>query len=389
MKNFDYNIPTEVFFGKGQIKNLGGAIRPYAKSVLMVYGGGSIKKTGLYDTILALLKQADLSVYELPGVEPNPRLDTVHRGVALCKEHQIEAVLGVGGGSSIDCAKAVALGALYDGDVWDFYAGKRKPEKTLPIFSVLTIAATGSEMDGISVVTNLQTRDKTALRHPVLTPRASILDPTYTYTVPTFQTASGTADIFAHLLESYFNRTPSADVPARIAAGLMKVCVKYGPIALREPSNYEARANLMWTSSLAINNLIKYGVDYEDFSWSCHPMEHPLSAFYDVTHGAGLAVLYPAWMGYVLSDKTVDKFAEYGIEVFELSRSLDRYELAQQAIQKTREFFTDGLGLPDSLGKLGIGEEHICEMAEKAANSMNGYVRLSKEDVAAIYRMCL
>lgn len=382
MLNFDYSIPTIVHFGKGQISHLPDLAR-YGRRVLLVYGGGSIKKMGLYDTVKQLL--ADFEITELSGVEPNPRIQSVREGVRLCREHQIEAVLAVGGGSVIDCAKVIAAGARYEGDAWDLVLDGEKIKDALPLVSVLTLAATGSEMDAFAVISDMEKNDKLGTGSPLLKPKMSILDPEYTYTVSKKQTAAGTADIMSHIFENYFTREDGAYVQARFCESLLRTCIKYGPVALREPDNYEARANLMWTSSLAINGLLSYGADVE---WCVHPMEHELSAFYDITHGEGLAILTPYWMEHVLSEKTAEKFAEFGENVFGIHEE-NHMQAAKKAIACTREIFAE-MGLPSRLSQVGIGEEKLAVMAAKAARGLeDAFVPLTEEDVLAIYRAAL
>ena len=320
-------------------------------------------------------------------MEPNPRIASVRAGVKLCRDKSVDVVLGVGGGSSIDCAKVVAAGALYDGDPWDLVKDRNRIEKALPVVSIPTLAATGSEMDPFAVITNPETREKLGTGNEYTRPKASILDPEYTYSVPAKQTAAGTADIMSHTFENYFNHTESAFVQNRFAESLLKACIKYGPVAVREPENYEARANLMWTSSLAINGLLSNGADV---AWSVHPMEHELSAFYDITHGVGLAILTPNWMHYALSEKTVDKFVEFGVNVWGIAPSSDKFRTADAAIRKTREFF-NSLGLPSTLREVGIGEENFETMAERAAGHdlRHGFVPLDAKDVLEIYKKSL
>lgn len=387
MDDFIYSVPTKIYFGKGQIGHLGEMLQGCGDRVLLVYGGGSIKKSGLYDTVTGILKENSIKAVELSGVEPNPKIGSVREGVRLCREQDLRAVLAVGGGSSIDCAKAVAAGARYDGDPWDLVRDRRLIRDALPVFSVLTLAATGSEMDAFAVISNPETREKLGMGAECLKPRASILDPEYTYTVSSRQTAAGTADIMSHTLENYFHRTKSAFVQSRFAESLLKTCIRYCPVALKEPDNYEARANLMWASSLAINGLISSGANV---AWCVHPMEHELSAFYDITHGVGLAILTPNWMRHVLSESTVDKFAEYGVNVWGIDPSLDRFEIADRAISRTREFF-DSIGLPATLREVGIGEENLETMAERAAAKglQRAFVPLDKNDVLTIYRASL
>ncbi|MGL4107171.1 iron-containing alcohol dehydrogenase [Clostridium sp. LP20] len=387
MENFHYSIKTEVYFGKGQIINLAKAIKDYGNKVLLVYGGGSIKRIGIYDNILEIFKENEISHVELSGVEPNPRITTVKEGIKLCRENNIEVVLAVGGGSTIDCAKVIAAGVDYEGDSWDIVVDPSKIKSVLPIISILTLSATGSEMDSFAVISDMDSNNKIGTGHPDMKPKVSILDPEYTYSVPKNQTAAGTADIMSHIFEEYFNGTKGVFMQDRIAEGLLKTCIKYGKIAIEEPNNYEARANLMWASSWAINGLLGYG---REGAWSVHPMEHELSAFYDITHGVGLAILTPHWMKYVLNDETLDKFVEYGINVWDIDKNLDKYEIANKAIEKTREYFNE-LGIPSTLREVGIGEDKLEIMAKQATRfGLNeGYKALSFEDVLNIYKAAL
>lgn len=388
MLNFDYYIPTKIFFGKGQLSKLGPEMKRYGDSVLLVYGGGSIKKTGLYDQVLEMLRENGISWQELSGVEPNPRVASVRAGAALCKEHSLQMVLAVGGGSSIDCAKYVAAAANYDGDAWDLSIDKSKIQKVLPVFSVLTLAATGSEMDCGGVITNPETYEKIGGGVAEQRPKASVLDPTYTFTVPANQTAAGTADIMSHTMETYFNRTQGTYFQDRVAESILKTCIHYGPIAMREPDNYEARANLMWASSWAINDFL---ADGKANVWTVHPIEHELSAFYDITHGVGLAILTPRWMRYVLRDETLQKFVEYGVNVWGISPDKDPYAIANEAIDRTAAFFFEELGMPSTLTELGIGDENFERMAKKVRQVAldDGFVRLTWQDVVEIYKACL
>ncbi|OPJ57839.1 iron-containing alcohol dehydrogenase [Clostridium oryzae] len=387
MNNFDYLVPTEIFFGKGQIKVLGENIKKYGSRVLLVYGGGSIKKNGIYDDVIKILKDNAISFWELPGVEPNPRVTTVRKGIEICRENSIELVLAVGGGSTIDCSKVIAAGYYYKGDSWDIVVDPGKISKVLPIASILTLSATGSEMDENAVITNWETKEKIGTAHQEMQPKFSILDPTYTFTVPKNQTAAGTADIMSHIFENYFSKTTSAFVQNRMAEAMLKTCIKYGKIAIDDPQNYEARANLMWTSSLAINGLLSEGKETE---WTVHGMEHELSAIYDITHGVGLAILTPNWMKYALSEDTVDKFTEYGINVWDIDSSKDKYTIANEAIQNTRDFF-NSLGIPDTLAKVGINEENFEVMAKKATKwgTIGRFKPLEAKDIVNIYNASL
>lgn len=387
MNNFDYHVPTDIYFGKGQISRLGKRMSSIAKKVLLVYGGGSIKKIGLYDQIMQQLQQAGIMVFELAGVEPNPRIQTVKKGVAICKKEGIDAVLAAGGGSTIDCAKMVAAGTCYDGDTWNLVLDSNKIKKALPIAAVLTLAATGSEMDGFAVISDMDKNEKWGTGNDLTKPVFSIMDPQYTFSVSKYQTAAGSSDIMSHTFENYFNNTKGAFLQARLAEGILKTVIKYAPIAVKHPDDYEARANLMWASSLAINGLISYG---EETAWTVHPMEHELSAFYDITHGAGLALLTPYWMEYILSEKTAGKFAEYGVNVWGIDASKEPMAIAKDAIAKTRKFFLS-IGMPSHLKDLGIDETHFDIMSEKAANGglENAFTPLTKEDVKKIYTMAL
>ncbi|MCI6675307.1 MAG: iron-containing alcohol dehydrogenase [Clostridiales bacterium] len=385
MNNFTYSIPTVIHFGKGMISHLT-ELTESGKNVLLVYGGGSIKRSGLYDTAKKILSDVQLVVTELPGVEPNPRIETVRRGVKLCKENNIDMVLAIGGGSTIDCAKVVAAGAKYDGDAWDLVLDGSKITAALPVYSVLTLSATGSEMDEFAVISDLSKNEKWGTGSDLVKPKMSILDPEYTYTVSPKQTSAGTADMMSHIFENYFTNVKGAAVQARLCEGLLKTLIQYAPIALKHPTDYEARANLMWVGSLAINGLLSDGADV---TWCVHPMEHELSAFYDITHGEGLAILTPFWMDFALNEQTAAKFAEYGRNVWNLSIKDDDMTVAKQAIACTREFFKK-MNLPASLHEVGIDDTYFDIMAQKAADgSVGSFVPLSKEDIISIFRAAL
>ncbi|MDD2955958.1 MAG: iron-containing alcohol dehydrogenase [Oscillospiraceae bacterium] len=386
MENFIYSIPTKIYFGRGQIEKLAEAIKPLGRRVVMVYGGGSVKKIGLYGRAVDILNENGIQFAELAGVEPNPRVDSVRRGAALCREFKADVVLALGGGSTIDCAKAIAAAAFYDGDAWDIVVDDSKIQKALTVVSVLTLSATGSEMDTFAVISNPETKDKLGLGSELLRPAASILDPEYTFSVSAYQTAAGTADIMSHLFEAYFTNVKGAYFQRRMAEAMLKTCVEYGVRAIEKPDDYEARANLMWASSWAINDLLAWG---NGCGWTVHPMEHELSAYYDITHGVGLAILTPHWMRHVLSEKTAPQFAEYGVNVWGLDSTLPAMEIAQKAIEKTAEYFVK-MGLPTRLSQVGIGEENLEVMAKKAAAHLGGaYVPLNCGEVLSIYRAAL
>lgn len=387
MINFNYSIPTKIFFGRDQINVLGDQIKKYGSKVLLVYGGGSIKKSGLYEKVVDIFNKNNIIFWELPGVEPNPRITSVRKGAEICKQNHIDIILAVGGGSSIDCSKVIGAAACYDGEPWDLVIDPRKIKKVLPIASILTLAATGSEMDAGAVITNLETNQKLGTGHKDMAPKFSILDPTNTFTVPKSQTAAGTADIMSHIFEVYFNNTKGVYLQDRMAEALLKTCINYGSKAMENPEDYEARSNLMWASSLAINGLLTYG---KETKWSVHPMEHELSAFYDITHGVGLAILTPHWMEYVLNDDTLNKFVEYGVNVWNIDDGLDKYEIANRAIKETKKYFIS-LGIPSTLREVGIGEERLEEMAKQATvrGSLGNFLPLDSKDVLNIYKAAL
>lgn len=387
MLNFNYSIGTKIFFGKDKIDVLAKNIKKYGSKVLLVYGGGSIKKSGLFDKISDIFNKNEIIFFELSGVEPNPRISSVRRGIEICRKNNIDIILAVGGGSVIDCSKVIGAGYYYTGDPWDIVLDSSKITKVLPIATILTLSATGSEMNSGAVISNLDTSEKLPTFNEDMAPKFSILDPTNTFSVPKNQTAAGTADIMSHIFEVYFSNTKEAYMQNRMAEALLKTCIKYGEKAMDSPNNYEARSNLMWTSSLAINGLLSYGKETE---WSVHAMEHELSAFYDITHGVGLAILTPHWMEYALNDNTIDKFVEYGINVWELSPSSDKYKIARKSIKKTREYFIK-LGIPSSLRSIGINEEKLEKMAKQATTrgSLGSFKPLRSQDVLNIYRASL
>lgn len=389
MNNFVFYTPTKILFGNGQIGNLTKEIKPVAKKVLLAYGGGSVKKIGLYDKTVSLLNENAIEFKELSGIEPNPKIESVREGVKLCRENSLEAIVAIGGGSVIDCAKAISAAIGYDGDPWDLLLDSSLIKSAIPIFTVLTLSATGTEMNGNAVISNMETNDKKALKSSLVKPVCSVLDPEYTYTVSPWQTASGTADIMSHIFEVYFSNVKGAQVADGISETLLKVCIMCGERAFNNPDDYEARANLMWASSLAINGLTAAGKAGEP--WSCHAIEHQLSAYYDITHGAGLATVTPSWFRFILSDNTVDKFVSYGVNVWGIDKNLDPFEIANKAIEKTEEFFFDTLKLPRTLKEYGIDETHLVDMAKKAEKEYldEAIIPLTAKDVLKIYKDCL
>lgn len=391
MNDFIFQNTTKVYFGKNQLCHLGEEIKPYGNRILMVYGGGSIKRIGLYDRLMKELRDAGITVLELSGIEPNPRHTTVNRGVKICREGKVEAVLAVGGGSTIDCCKAIAAACFYEGDVWDLVKGKAPITKALPIFTVPTIASTGSEMDKSCVISNAETEEKLGMASNLLRPTASFLDPTNTYSVSRFQTACGGFDIMSHFFDlNYFVNTKKYDLQDGVIESVLRTVVKNLPIALKEPDNYQARASLMWAASWALNSFCTSGIQMAP---SCHSMEHELSACYDLTHGLGLAILTPRWMEFLLNrDKTVAAdFAKFGVNVMGCIQEDDVEKGAQAAIEALKRFIRNDLELPCTLTEVGIDGSRLAEMAENACRgkTINGYRVLTPQDVEAIYRMCL
>jgi len=388
MNNFIYDIPTKVYFGENQLGNLGEELKKYGKKVLLTYGGGSIKKIGLYDKVVAEIKNAGLELFELNGIDPNPRVSSVNAGADICKKEGIDVLLAVGGGSVLDCTKYIGAATYYNGDAWDILLGKVPVEKCIPIITVLTLAATGSEMDAGGVISNPETKDKIGLIFPPMQPKVSFLDPTNTYTVSKFQTASGAADMLNHIMEVYFNMDQDLYMLDYMMEGLMKTIIKYAPVALAEPDNYEARANLMWTSSWAINGFVNGG---KRQAWSCHPMEHELSAIYDITHGLGLAILTPHWMEYTLDETTVSKFYQFGTNVFGIDAGMEPMEVAKKSIELVKEFLFNTLGLKSTFTEIGIDESNFAVMAKKACMGgvLPGFKPLNQQDIENIFRMCL
>jgi len=384
MVNFDYQTPTRLVFGKDVVKQkLVSAMQPLGKRVLLAYGGGSIKRLGLYDLVKDLLK--DFELFELSGIAPNPKYDpSVLEGVRLCKEHDIDVILAVGGGSVLDCCKAIAAGACYDGDPWDLISYKVKAKGALPIVDIITLAATGSEYDCGGVISRTETNDKIGYMDRLLFPVCSFMDPTYTFTVPAKHTAAGVADAINHVMEQYFCANPN-DVADGYCETLIKVLMKYAPIAIKEPENYEARAEIMYACTFGCNGLLALGTSGS--GWPMHAIEHALSAYYDITHGEGLAIITPRWMRHVLSERTIDRFVKFGVNIHGIDPQLPEQEIAKQAIQKTYDFFKS-LGMPMTLGEVGIDDKRVGEMAKHIADNegldKSPFVPLSEADIAAI-----
>lgn len=388
MRNFVHDIPTKVFFGKGAIKHLPEALAPYGKKLLLTYGGGSVKKSGLYDEVMTILKKEGFQVFELSGIAPNPRIESVREGVKICKDNQVDVILAVGGGSTIDCSKVIAAGVFYEGDdLWELVK-KGAYGQALPLVDILTLSATGSEFDPMAVISNPETKEK--LGTVACYPAASICDPTYTFSVSAYQTASGSADMMSHVMEDYFAREEDCDFAEDLAESMLRSVMKNCPIAIREPDNYTARANLMIQSSIACSGIPSYGKDSS--GWVCHAMEHELSAYYDITHGVGLAIVTPRWMRHILKkDPSVTgRFARFAKNVMGLSGE-DEAALALAGTHALEDYFAS-TGIPMNLTALGIGREHFADMAGHACmggRMDDAYVPLTEEDVIAIFEASL
>jgi alcohol dehydrogenase YqhD (iron-dependent ADH family) len=390
MDKFIYQNPTKVYFGLGAVRDLGTEVKQYADKVLLVYGRSSARKNWSYTAVKQSLSEKGIAVYELKGICPNPVISFVAEGARLCKEKGLKAVVAVGGGSVIDCAKVIAAAACYPNDPWDFLSGKQVIETALPIFVALTLAATGSELDNSAVITNDKTGEKFDVGSPWLLPRASFLDPSYTYSVDAYQTACGVADIMSHIMEQYFGDLEGSYMQDRIAEGMIKTCLHFGPIALKKPNDYEARANLMWVSSWAEEGLLDSG---HQFPWVVHPLEHPLSGMNNITHGAGLAVLTPCYYRYVLNQKNAKRFAEF-FENTGLSKPKrndpTKIKEAEDGIKALEDFFYKDLQLPKKLRLLKVNEGDFPAMADQALRgekAIGSFAKLTRKDILAIYKM--
>ena len=382
MQNFDYMTPTRLLFGKESIVKLPEVMRPLGKRVLLTYGGGSIKKLGLYDRVKELLK--DFDIIELSGIQPNPKYDpSVLEGVRLCKEHNIDVILAVGGGSVLDCSKAIAAGAKYDGDPWDLISYKVKAQAALPIVDILTLAATGSEYDCGGVISRTETNDKIGYMDPLLFPVCSILDPVYTFSVSKKQTAAGCADAMNHTIEQYFV-ADSTLLNDGFCESMLKSLMVNARKCLENPEDYTARAEMMLCCTYGCNGILSLGNSMS--GWPCHGIEHALSAYYDITHGEGLAIITPRWMKHILNEKTIDRFVKYGINVFGIDASLPKQEIAEKAIDSTYKFF-ESINIPMHLREVGIDDSRIDEMAHHIAVNEgleNAYAPLTEQDIKEI-----
>lgn len=381
MNIFIQHNPTKLFFGKGQINHLSNEVKK--KKVLVVYGGGSIKQNGVYEDVMQELKKADATIYELSGVEQNPRLTTVHRGVEICKSQEIDILLAVGGGSVIDCTKAIAIGAKYDGDVWDLITRKAPIESALPIGTVLTLAATGSEMNPISVISNWQTKDKLGWGSPHVFPRFSILDPTYTFSVSRKQTVYGIVDSMSHALEHYFHRTKNTPMIDGFIESLLRTAIETGPKLLDDLTSYDHRETMMYISTTAFNETLSNGTDGGD--WATHRIEHAISAVYDIPHGGGLAILFPHWLEHVLEENP-SRAKMLAVNVFGISEEgKSDLELGREGAKALRAFW-NSLDAPSRLSDYDIDDQDIELIIDKTfiKPGVGVYKELDRESVKDI-----
>lgn len=388
MVNFDYQTPTRLIFGRGVVQEkLHDVMEKFGKRVLITWGGGSIKRSGLYDQVREILK--DKEIYELPGIEPNPKYDpSVLEGVRICKEKNIDVILSVGGGSVLDCTKAIAGAACSDADPWDVITMKVPTLKAIPIVDIITLAATGSEYDRGGVISRTDTNDKLAYFSDLVFPAVSFIDPTYTFTLPVRQTLAGVSDCINHIMEQYFCGEHIMMNDA-FMEGAIKSLMKNVRIVLEDPENYDARAEIFYATTLGCNGI--YSLGNSESGWPMHAIEHALSGHYDINHGEGLAIVTPRWMKHILSEKTIERFVSFGTGVFGIDPALPEMEIAEKAIQSIHDFYRE-IGLPMTLREVGIDGSRIDEMAHHIAVNEgleNAWAPLHEEDIAAILRDCL
>lgn len=388
MLNFEYDNKTKIVFGKDTENQVGELTKQYGKKVLLHYGGGSIKKYGLYDKIVESLQKENIEYVELGGVVPNPRLSKVREGIELCRKENVDFILAVGGGSVIDSAKAIAVGATSKDDIWEYFIMNKEIKNVLPIGVVLTIPAAGSESSTGTVITNEDGLLKRSFGHPTMRPVFSILNPELTYTLPNYQTAAGAVDMIGHVIERYITNTDNVELTDRLCESVMRTVVSNASKAIAANNDYASRAELMWAGALAHNGLIGTG---READWASHGIEHELSAIYDLTHGAGLSIIYPAWMKYVYKND-LNRFALFAHKVFDVENSNDTESMALEGIRKLEEFYKS-IEMPIRMIHAEIDDTHIQEMANKATNNnehtIGSFVKLNKEDIVNIYKLAL
>lgn len=384
MENFTFFPATKYVFGRGVENQVADQLKAFGmKKPLIVYGKGSVVRSGLLDRVRKSIADAGIEHEELGGVQPNPTDDKVYEGIALAKEKGVDSLLAVGGGSSIDTAKAIAAALPYNGDFWDFYCGKAKVTKALPVGVVLTIPAAGSEGSGNTVITKISDMRKLGMGSDSLRPKFALMNPELTFTLPPYQTAAGITDMLAHIMERYFSNTPEVEITDRVAEGVMKAIITEAPKVMADPENYDARANIMWSGTLAHNGVCSGG-RVED--WATHALEHELSALYGVTHGAGLAVMFPAWMTYAMRENP-GKLAQYARRVFDVEEA-DDTKAAAIGIERLKDFLTS-IGMPVTMKGLGIENADTALLAQKVTESkgdtFGNYIRIDRDTARRIY----
>jgi hypothetical protein len=388
VRDFVFNSPTKILFGKGQADNVGRETLAVAGKVLLLHGGGSVKRTGLYERVTARLRESGVGFTELEGVKPNPDIGIVRQGVSICRAEVLPMVLAVGGGSVVDTAKAIAAGVFYEGDPWDFFDKKAKPSTALPIGVVLTLSATGSEANGNTVISNAQTKEKRPIYSQSLYPCFAILDPELTFTVPADQTAYGSADILSHVYEQYFHHEKETPIQDGFCETVMRTVIENAPIAIKSPSDYPARSALMWASTLALNGLLGAGAPGD---WASHMLEHELSAHYGVAHGAGLAVVFPAWMTHVYKANPA-RFRRFAEKVWDVdTKGMTDEKAALAGIKAVKDFYRKKLKIGVTMKDYGIDGTKIETMADSAMkfHTLGAFVQLTREDLVGIYQKAM
>lgn len=384
MNDFTFYNPTKIHFGRNMVANqLAKSLTPY-QTVLVVYGGGSVKRNGVYDDVVAVLQAENKTIIELAGVDPNPRVTTANEGAALCKEHNVDIVLAVGGGSVIDCTKLIAAAAKYDGDAWDIVTRKATVQEALPIGVVLTLAATGSEMNSGSVITNPKTQEKLGWGSPLTFPTFSIMDPTYTFSVPANHTVYGIVDIMSHTFEQYFNNATNTPITDEMAEGLLRTMIEVAPKVIRDPKNYELRETILLGGTIALNGFLAIGSRGD---WGSHNIEHAVSAIHDIPHAGGLAILFPKWMKHVIMTNP-ERFAKLAVNVWHVdATNKTPLQVAEEGIERLSAFW-QSLGAPSQLSDYSIDDKTFEQIADHAM--MNGpfgnFAKLNREDVMQILR---
>ncbi|GAA0311978.1 hypothetical protein GGQ92_001945 [Gracilibacillus halotolerans] len=388
MQNFFFHNPTKLYFGQGQLSNLENELDQYGPNILLVYGGGSIKKSGLYDQVIGLLKKANKQIFELSGVEPNPRATTARKGIDICKKEKIDFILAVGGGSTIDCTKAIAAGAQSEADIWDIVTKKVHIDEALPFGTVLTLAATGSEMNSGSVITNWETKEKHGWGSPYTYPQFSILDPDFTKTVPRDQTIYGIVDIMSHALEHYFHHEDNTLLQDRMVEGILLTVIETAPKLLENLESTKHRTTILYNGTMALNGMVNMGYHGD---WATHNLEHAVSAVHDIPHGGGLAILFPHWMEYVI-DENPARFKKLAIRVFGVNpEGKTDKEVGLEGVKKLREFW-NSIGAPSRLADYDIDADSIDAMAARtvtARSEFGNFKKLNREDAEKIYQRSL